>query len=149
MQDGDPLPDEDRVARYCKPTDVDQASGMPNPQAFQRRENELHPSVNWLDWFGEPDPDQEIARLRDAYKSKSYRLGATGKLAVLAVATVRHAGHVAFPRCELEVKYRPRPEDESHCEIEGYPDEEDDFEVALQLAAMIRPEDVFPTRADG
>ena len=149
MKDGDVLADGDRVARYCKPTDVDQDSGMPNPQAFQRRESELHPSVNWLDWFGEPDPEQEIAKLRETYRNKSYRLGATGKLAVLAVATVRQAGHMALPRCELEVTYRPLCEDESHCEIEGYPDDDDDFEVALQLAAMIRPEDVFPTRADG
>ena len=42
---GAPLPDDDHVARYCKPSSVDE-HGMPMASAFQLRSGEQHLSVN-------------------------------------------------------------------------------------------------------
>ena len=42
---GDPLPDDDHVARYCKRSSVDE-HGMPMASSFQLRSGEQHLSVN-------------------------------------------------------------------------------------------------------
>ena len=139
MAPGDPLPDSDHVARYCRPLLVDH-SGWPKVEAFQRRQTEDYASVNWIEFFDEPDRQASVAALRRVLTSKGFGLGASGKLAVLSVAAITQARDGEFA-----VRYKPEPDDASHSGICGYPeDREDDLDVALELSMLIV--EVFPAR---
>ena len=94
---GDPLPDDDHVARYCKPSSVD-GQGMPMASAFQLRSGEQHLSVNWLERGGTRDVHAAMTQVRSGFVSRGYRVRGNGRFAVLNVGsaktTVRQAlGH--------------------------------------------------------
>ncbi len=120
---GDPLPDDDHVARYCKPSSVDE-QGMPMASAFQLRSGEQHLSVNWLEHGGTRDVEAAIQQVRSGFVSRRYRLRGNGRFAVLNVGvaktTVRHAlGHSL-----------------------GYAS--DDLAVAVELTALLSKRSVHP-----
>lgn len=137
---GDPIPDEDHVGRYCKPSSVDE-QGMPMASAFQLRSGEQHLSVNWLEHGGIRDVDTAMRTVRSGFVNRGYRLRGNGRFAVLNVGsaktTVRHAlGH------SLRVDHLPLDDDQSHAGIHDYTS--DDLAVAVELKALLSTDVVHP-----
>ena len=137
---GDPLPDDDHVARYCKPSSVDE-QGMPMASAFQLRSGEQHLSVNWLEHGGTRDVEAAMQQVRSGFVSRGYRLRGNGRFAVLNVGsaktTVRQAlGH------SLSIDHLPLEDDQSHAGIHGY--SSDDLAVAVELKALLSTDAVHP-----
>ena len=132
------LPDEDHVARYCKPSAVG-TDGLPKVAAFEFREQEASLSVNWLEYFG-PDRDVSIAEVRQVIR---ITLRPNGRFAVLNVAAAREAV-VAGGGSSPKVTSDPVSGDPSHASISGYTI--DDFLVAVELKALVRQQDVYMAR---
>ena len=61
---GDPLPDNDHFARYCRPQQI--RNERPAVSAFVPRANEDHLSVNWLEFFDANSLGLAVARVREA-----------------------------------------------------------------------------------
>lgn len=68
--------------------------------------------------------------------SKKLKLKPAGRFARLRVETVKERIQGA------EVKHLPEDEDPSHAGI--YIDRQNNLETALELANMIKPDDIFP-----
>ena len=62
---GTPVPDSDHVARYCKPSSVDE--DLPVLTAFLLREGEEYISVNWLEHFGMQGLNAAVGHVRAAF----------------------------------------------------------------------------------
>ena len=137
-----PISDAHHVARYCKPSMIDE--GMPLAGVFLPRPTERHLSINWLEFFGTAKArDDQIHDVRHALQAKGYRISPNGRLAVLNVGDVKR---VAIElNTTLRVRRIPRPNDPSHAGILGY--SAGDLPVALALQSLVREEDVFRTVA--
>ena len=143
----EPLPDRDHVARYCKPSTVDER-GHPLASAFGIRAGENHLSVNWLECFGGrsgreviSERDAAVSRVREMLRSKGFRLRPSGRFALLNVGEVKTAIRRAFGR-SLHFDHLPLPDDASHAGILGYTEE--DRMIAAEIRAVVRAEDVRP-----
>ena len=141
----EPLPDRDHVARYCKPSTVDER-GHPMASAFGMRAGENHLSVNWLEYFGVrggrggiSEREAAVSRLREMLRSKDFRLRPNGRFALLNVGEVKTAIRRAFGR-SLHVNHLPLADDASHAGILGYTEE--DRMIAAEIRAMVGAEDV-------
>jgi hypothetical protein len=132
-----PLPDDDHISRYCKPSTVD--DGIPMFTAFIPRQDEDHLSVNWLEYFGETELNAAVERVREVFHSKGFTLRPNGRFAVLNVEAARTAVHEAVGRT-LNIDHLPLSDDPSHSGILGYSSE--DLAVAVELAALITPQDI-------
>ena len=141
MSDGN-IPDRDHLSRYCKPSTVD--DGLPTASAFELRPGEDHLSVNWLEYFGAPDPATAIQLVRGAFHDKAYRLRTGGRFAVFRCGAARLAVGDGTGR-PLRIEHLPLVEDPSHAGVLGY--DVDDFEVAVELAAIVGRQDVHPAVA--
>lgn len=137
---GDPLPDEDHVARYCKPSAVD-AHGMPMASAFQLRSGEQHLSVNWLEHGGIRHVEAAMARVRAGFLSRGYRLRGNGRFAVLNVGVAKTTVLQALGH-SLSIDHLPLDDDHSHAGVHGYTS--DDLAVAVELKALLSIEAVHP-----
>lgn len=134
------LPDDDHFSRYCKPTAVGR-DGFPMAAAFELRPDEDHLSVNWLQYFAAPDLDAAVARVREVFRDKGYRLRPNGRFAVLGVGAALTAVAEAVGG-RGRVEHLPLEDDESHAGLFGY--SADDLMVAVELRALIRREHVHP-----
>ena len=136
----EPLPDRDHVARYCKPSTVDER-GHPLASAFWIRAGENHLSVNWLEYLGGPGGSGviSVSRVREMLRSKGFRLRPNGRFALLNVGEVKTAIRRAFGR-SLHVNHLPLPDDSSHAGIIGYTEE--DRMIAAEISALVRAGDV-------
>lgn len=138
--EGDPLPDDDHVSRYCKPSSVG-AHGLPLASAFRLRASESSLSVNWLEALGTATTDEAVARLRALFLARGFALRANGRFAVLNVGAAK-----AVVREELGLSLRidhdPLPDDPSHAAITAFP--ADDLTVAVELTALVSQEDTHP-----
>ena len=131
------IPDDDHLSRYCKPSTVD--DGLPTASAFELRPGEDHLSVNWLEYFGVPDVAAAMRLVRGAFHDKAYRLRPGGRFAVLRCGAARLAvGDGTGPL--LSIDHLPLADDPSHAGVFGYG--VDDFEVAVELAAIVRRRDM-------
>ena len=137
---GDPLPNHDHVARYCKPSSVDE-HGMPMASAFQLRSGEQHLSVNWLEYGGTRDVEAAMPRLRTGFLTRGYRLRGGGRFAVLSVGLTKTAVRQALGH-SLRIDHLPLDDDPSHSGIHGYTS--DDFAVAVELKALLSTDAVHP-----
>lgn len=137
---GDPLPDEDHVARYCKPSSVDE-QGMPLASAFQLRSGEQHLSVNWLEHGGTRDVEAAMRTARSGFVNRRYRLRGNGRFAVLNVGSTKTAVREAVGH-SLSIDHLPLDDDQSHAGIHGYTS--DDFAVAVELKSLLSKEAVHP-----
>ena len=90
---GDPVPDDDHVSRYGKPSSVD-AHGLPLASAFQLRSHEDSLSVNWLKTLGARSVDAAIGRVRAAFFDSGFR--AAGQWSICC--TGRWSRQVGCPR---------------------------------------------------
>jgi len=135
------IPDGDHVSRYCKPSAVGK-NGLPTSAAFQRREGEEWLSVNWLEFFREPDLEAAVERVREAFRSKGYALRPNGRFAVINAGEARavvknNAGYLG------RVEHLPTADDESHAGLSGYTAIHD-LAVAVDLRALIEREHIHP-----
>lgn len=114
---------------------------MPLAAAFELRPGEAHLSVNWLEYFREPDLGAAVDRVRELFRARQYRLGRNGRFARLNVGETKRA--VASAGAAMAgVEHLPVDEDESHCGVFGYSD--DDFAVAVELSALVGRDEVYP-----
>lgn len=83
---GDKVPDQDHVARFCRPKYV--ANGQIQAGAFMVRQGEESLSVNWLEFLKFNSRELEISELRKTYYAKFNSIGSRAKIAVLNVGEV-------------------------------------------------------------
>ena len=135
---GDPLPDDDHVARYCRPSTV--VLGMPRTGAFTLRAGEDYLSVNWLEHFGAGDVGTAVQLVRAAV-ARQLELRANGRLAVLNVGAARRAvaRDAGF---ELRIEHMPTDSDPSHAAM--FTSGGHRMKIAVELAALLSSEDVYP-----
>lgn len=135
----DPLPDEHHVARHCPPSKVE--DGLPLVGAFTLRPGEGYLSVNWLEYFNTPDLTVAVEGVREAFHNKRYQLKPDGRFAVLNVGAAKFAIHKATEVLPA-IKHWPARNDPSHTGISA--DTTHDFAMAVQLAALVTPENMHP-----
>jgi len=128
------IPDSDHVLRYCRPSNI--VDGKISPGAFAIRPGEQSLSVNWLELFGKETPiTHQIEKIRQAMSAK-LALKRSGRFARI------NAGSARKKVAGLEIKHLPTPKNRSHAGI-FYPGG-DNEETALELANLVKPENVFP-----
>ena len=135
---GNPLPNDSRVSRYCRPTSIGE-DGLPLWTAFELRENEDYLSVNWLEYFGELTTTELVNSIRCAL-SKSLRLSTNGRLALLKVEEIKLIRHEAN-QSSLLVNHVPLSNDESHAGIFGLAGENQ--RIAVELRALLSLGDIY------
>lgn len=128
---GDRITDNNHIARYCRPSQID--NGKIQASAFFLREDEDGLSVNWLDFLNCTDRDSEVCALKLIYSNK-FSVGKTAKIAIIQVGQmcnkVRMESH---DRRNLSVVHAPSFDDESHSEIYNLrPDNELIAELILE-----------------
>ena len=112
---GDKIPDQHHIARYCKPTQVE--DGQIQATAFMLRTGEESLSVNWLEFLNCSSRESEITEIRNLYSSK-LSVGVRAKIAVLNVGEVRQKVLTESPDGRnLEVIHDPLIDDPSHSGI--------------------------------
>ncbi len=84
---GDIVPDEDHIARYCKPSTISE-DGQIEFGAFMLRKVDEGLSVDWLESLKCSSRDNEIIAMRKIYPSR-LSVGAKAKIAILKVGEVR------------------------------------------------------------
>ena len=134
-----PLPDNDHISRYCKPSTVER--GIPLSAAFMPKRGEDYLSVNWLEYFGEPALDTAIDLVRQVFRHKNYQVRPKGRYAVLKVGDAKMAAYESVGYT-LSIDHLPLSDDQSHAGIRGYGSE--DLAVAVELAALVTHRDVHP-----
>ena len=136
---GNEIPDQDHIARYCRPTQA--PGGVIQASAFFLREDEESLSVNWLEFFSCPNRESEIAKLRNIYFAKLKRIAAGARIAVLKVGVIRQKVLMeSQDRRNLKVLHNPEVNDPSHSEIYNLkPDYELIAELILQTVLETYP----------
>lgn len=138
--EGDPLPDDDHVSRYCKPSSVG-AQGLPLASAFRIRASESALSVNWLEIFGASSTDDAVDRIRTLFLASGFGLRVNGRFAVLNVGAAKAVVREELG-LSLRIEHDPLPDDPSHAGISGLP--ADDLAAAVELTALVSQEDTYP-----
>ena len=91
------------------------------PAAFRLREEngqfEKGLSVNWLEYFQTPTPQDAIAPLRDILISKGRTVGGQSKFALLNVGAAKDAAAKYIP---VAIVLDEEPNDPSHSLVKGY-----------------------------
>ena len=128
-----PLPDSHHVARYCRPSMVDD-SGRPMTSAFATRADARHLAVNWLECF-EPRVEVAVNRVRDVLLEQGAPLRPNGRFALLDVGMVKAAVKRSLGR-SLHINQLAPERDPSGAAIIGHPD--DGLMVAAEIKALVR-----------
>ena len=139
---GQAIPDSDHVGRYCKASTVE--NGEISAAAFMMRETEEYLSVNWLEELKSPSRASQIRDLQELY-TKKLKVGATARIAILNVGTLRTKVERESPDSRLlRVLHEPEePDDPSHAGIYEIPH---DDEIIAELIAQVVLEK-YPARA--
>jgi hypothetical protein len=107
-----------------------------DPAAFRlRREDgqfERGLSVNWLEYFQMPRPQEAIAPLRDILTRKGRTVGGESKFALLNVGAAKHAAAKYIP---IAIVLDEEAGDPSHALVMGY--EAYNVQVAEELQKVI------------
>jgi len=134
MAQGDPIPDTDHVARYCRKETLND-EGFPDGTAFRLRPGkDRYVSVNWLEHFGTTDKNAQLASIRADMQIKP---GAQAKLAVLNVRETRdYVKNKDLEHLSLCFLHEPEPDDLSHSGIHNLPlNDKDRQEILADLIA--------------
>jgi hypothetical protein len=113
---GQTIPDSDHVARYCKPTTIDE--GEIQATAFMLREGEEYLSVNWLEELKSPSRASQIFDLQKLY-GKKLKVGATAQIAILNVGTLRTKVERESPDSRL-LRVLHEPEEPDDLSMRGF-----------------------------
>lgn len=137
------IPDEHNVSRYCPAKKLNDDLTRPTPAAFLPRPGEPYLSVNWLEFFQLPFVAEQLAKVRQALKSK-LELRRSARLAVLGVGPAKRM--VATQNINgPDVEFRHRPDepdpDPSHAGIFNVAGAED-LRIAAALADAVH--DIHP-----
>jgi hypothetical protein len=104
-----------------------------DPAAFRRKvkDGRLEPglSVNWVEWFGTPTPEEAVQPARNVLIKKGFTVGATSKFGLLNVAAAKVS---ASKYAAVSIVLDKQPNDESHSLVKNY-DEALNDQVAEQL----------------
>lgn len=112
---GDRIPDQDHVARYCKPTTVQE--GQIQATAFMVRKDEESLSVNWLESLNCSGREQEIKELQRIIANK-LNVKAGARIAVLNIGAIsKKVLTESMDRRIIEVLHEPSEGDPSHSGI--------------------------------
>lgn len=113
---GDKIPETDHIARFCRPSHVNE--GKIQATAFWLRDEEESLSVNWLEFLNCSSRNSEIDELRKNY-SKTLTVGASAMIAVLNVGEIRLiVREESQDNRNLEVLHDPiKNGDQSHSEV--------------------------------
>ena len=151
------IPGVQHIARYCRPKQTEQ--GLPSVKAFHlepKDRGEL--SVNSMEHFSpsklvvtRSHRKQVIAQIRAVIQMS---LSSGGRFAVLNIGLAKQAivdgggqsPNVRFtpqPTRPAQGKWPARGLDLSHASVSGYT-VDDNLDVAVELLALVGPEDVFP-----
>lgn len=105
------IPNEDHIARYCKPKTIDE-EGNVLPIAFMLRKGETSLSVNWLEFLNCPDREKEINKIRKIYSKKFKKVPKKAKISILNVGDIK-----AKLTNKIKVIHDPTLVDSSHSGI--------------------------------
>lgn len=133
------LPKDDHISRYCKPSVIAQ-NGLPMASAFGLRQGEEYLSVNWLEYFHLTDLSIAVEKVREAFRNKGYQVRPNGRFVVLNIGEAKRMVFEGV-KCVLHINHHPLANDQSHACILGYGP--DDLMVAVELAALVTPQDVY------
>lgn len=136
---GDTVPDQDHVARYCKPSKITE-DGQIDPSAFILRKDEEGLSVDWLECLNCSSREDEIIKMRKIYSTR-LTVGVKTRIAILNVGGVRQKVRTeSLDKRILEVIHDPLVDDPSevdpHSEI--YNMKQDNHLIAELIAEVIR-----------
>ena len=109
------IPDSDHIARYCKPTAIEDDEILAT--AFFLRPDEESLSVNWLEYLKLPSREKEISEIQKLYGRKFNRVSPTARIAVLNVGKAKNIVLESEDRRNLKFKHEPLKEDPSHSSI--------------------------------
>lgn len=135
------IDEEHHISRYCKPSSI--SNGLPLASAFALKEQDEHLSVNWLEYFREPDLTQAIDCVRRAFLDKDYTIRPNGRFAVLRVGEVKAAISDLSPR-PARIEHLPEEDDPSHCGVFGYT--ASDELIALEITRLVCAKDLHPAK---
>lgn len=141
IMEGEKIPPQDRIARYCKFTSIDE-NGLITGEAFIFSERHSFLSVNWVEQLRLSNIDEEVMKLWDIYKT-TLTVRPNAKIAILNVGNmIEYVLQRREDSRELSVLHMPRPPiDSSHSGIFGYSFMEK--LIAELIAQTVRPENVF------
>jgi hypothetical protein len=138
----DELDPDHHIFRYVGGRSID--GDEVDSSAFWRKEKdgqlEAGVSVNWVEWFGMPTPEEVVQPLRQVFEKKNFRLGATSKFALLNVGQAKTS---AAQYAAVSIVRDPEPDDDSHSLIRDY-DAALNEQVAEQLQKVIIA--TYPTK---
>ena len=84
---GQIIRDEDHVVRYIGGKKIDQ--GRIQASAFFLKKDQKYLSVNWIEFFGQPNLADAVREIRGVFGRKEYKLGASARFAVLNVGEAK------------------------------------------------------------
>lgn len=118
-----------RVARYCKPSSLDEQES-PTSAAFQRRPTEEYLSVFWLEFFQEAHEKNRIQAVKQAMEQRRFTVKQRGHFAVL---DIEQSMQYIFEEVAEQIAYRAM--NLPHC---GLFHDGDDLLVAELLAECVQ-----------
>lgn len=128
------VPESDHVLRYCSPLHM--KGEKVRPGAFDFRSGEKFLSVNWMEYFGKGMSQYvQVAKIR-ATMSKNLTLKANGRFAKINVGSI--TGGIK----NAQVRHIPEFTNPSHAGI--CVANEQNRELTLEFANLVKPNDVFP-----
>lgn len=137
------IPDSNHVARYCKPTTVENDEILAT--AFLMRPIDESLSVNWLEYFKLSTREKEISKIQDVYNIK-LNVSPKSRIAVVNIGQARKK--VFFEsddRRNLLFKHDPSKGDPSHSGIFNLkPDDEMIAELILSVVDQKRH--IYPAK---
>jgi hypothetical protein len=138
----DELDPDHHIFRYVGGSLID--GDEVDSSAFWRKEKdgqlEVGVSVNWVEWFGVPTPEEAVQPLRQVFEKKNFKTGATSRFALLNVGQAQTS---AAQYAVVSIARNPEPDDESHSLIGDY-DAALNEQVAEQLKKVIIA--TYPTK---
>ena len=138
---GDKIPDQNHVARFCRPWQA--PDGHVEATAFMARSDESSMSVNWLEFLKCSNREKEIAELRNIYSAK-FSVGSRAKIAIVNVGEVREKVLMESPDSrKLEVLHDPLENDPSHSGIYNLRND-DELIAELILETIV---ETYPARS--
>lgn len=135
----DQLPTTDHIARYCKPTTIE--NGQIQASAFLLRSGESLLSVNWMEYFKSNKREDLINEIRKLYKIKFNRVPRNARMAVLNVGDVIDKVYQeSLDNRVLGIVHDPSNNDPSHSSIDNMnPDNEFIAELILETILEDHP----------
>lgn len=134
------ISDDDHVTRYCKGNHIG-TDGIPLPAAFELRDTDKYLSVNWLEYFGTSDVEENLTHVRKEF-IKHHSIATNARFAILNVKEIKSTIKKEF-EIMLSIQDLQEEDNPSHASIEGYTNDED---VLNTLSSIIEKDDMYPGR---